>query len=431
VSLIQRLIGPFELGGVDTQPAIWPVGAYTFARYPSSLFSHGAAGAWDSNSAYAPTAARNLDGTTYVDGDGYCYVFYSGSLNDGNETDRTGLFKTKDFQSTVRVSNSAPVINLGGVGDPDRGDAQTTSVIHDGTNFHAWYIGNATAPGGGADSCTICYATSADGITWTKHGRVVNVGVGDDSADIYDPKVILKDGTFTMVASGHNASGQLGMMKYTASNIAGPWSRASTSYVFRPSANIYMSDFWFENEAYNILYAKPDGEGYLLTWHATSADGITWTERRQVAGLNSGGAWDRGAKYNCAFVRLAAGSAFLLFNCNAYVEGLGVRRIDLGGSAPTITSSQTTYTNVQGLSFPFTGAPLPASSSAWVGVYPATGGALVNWRWTDNTQVGSGTGGIASGSVSFPADTFDPGSYLAKLIFDGNTIATASFAVSN
>ena len=428
--MIHQLLGPFVLGSPAPQPAAWPIGAFNLAKSPASLVSHGPPGAWDSYSAYNPVVARNLDGTAYVDGAGDYYIFYSGTLNDGNEADRTGLCKTKDFASARRVSASAPVINLGGVGDPDRGDAQTTSVIHDGANFHAWYIGNATAPGGGADLCTVCYATSADGVTWSKHGRVVNVGPSDDSADIYSPCVTYHEGAFIMLADGHNGSGQFGMMKYTAANIAGPWSRASNNYVFRPSADVYVSDIWFSGEIFNALYFKANGGGYFEVWHATSPDTTTWTERRKLLAVDVGAAWDVGSKYNCRMVKLPD-RAMLIFNANAYVEGLGIRAAKLGGPLPAVTPSQSSYTGAQEISIGFSGAPLPAASSAWVGVYPATGGALVNWRWTDNTQVGSGTGGIASGSVSFPADTFDPGSYLAKLIFDGNTIATASFAVSN
>jgi len=53
----------------------------------------------------------------------------------------------------------------GGDGEPDRDGAWTGSVIRAGDEFHIFYTGHNLAAG---IPQTVCHATSADGITWTK-----------------------------------------------------------------------------------------------------------------------------------------------------------------------------------------------------------------------------------------------------------------------
>lgn len=423
-------LGPFVAvgGGQVVQGANWPPSAHTWGRQPSALFPRGRSGTWDEYSVGAPVPILNTDGTIYADGNGDYRIFYSASAVATPDIDATGMFKTRDFRE-VRRFGTAPVLPLGGVGDPDRGDAQMTSILRISGTCHGWYVGNATAPGGGSDAGTICYATSTDdGETWTKQGRVVNVGSGDDSGDIYDAKVILDGSTFYMVAIGYTGS-TLGMMLYTAASVGGPWSRVSDNYVFRPGgADInYLGRFWKENDRYHVTYVKTTTP--LETWYANSPDRTTWTERRKILAARTGKSWDSGNKYN-AFPITLSGRKLILYTADAYNEGIGFVSVPTGITS-SITTTQASYTAAQQLSFPFSAAPSePATPTAWVGIFNTSDVYQSQFKWTDNTSSGSGTTGIASGTVTFTAGTMAAGNWRAKLMFENVPLASVDFTVT-
>lgn len=438
-SLANR-IASLENGGAPIQPALWPVSAYKWGVQIVPLLSKNLNAAWDFYSTYSPVIVRNLDGTPYQDGDGWYYFYYVGTDDSTDEDDETGLAKTRDFRQAFRVSAS-PILALGSSGQPDEGDAQVGCALFDGTTFHVWYSGNEQAPGAGPDLVQTCYATGTSLTSLTKQGVVVSYGLNntyDDFLDIYKPVVCrAPDNSYKMIATGHNNSNQFGAMLYESATINGTWTRASNNYVFRPSADTYTSDFWYEQDLYHMLYGKIDPESSSFeTWYANSPDAETWAERRRVVSVGLGGPWNPGGGYNAMQV-VVDDQKIILFGANAYDQGggVGIISVPTGGDAPTVTCSQNSYTNAEPIVISFTGAPVAGGSgngqSAWIGVYPAAGGALVEFLWTDDTSSGSGLQGIPSGTVTFPADTFDPGDYEARLNFDGVEITSDTFTVSN
>lgn len=120
--------------------------------------------------------------------------------------------------------NRQQVLNVGAAGAWDSQMVRDPSVIKDGATYKMWYAGTALWP-----VFKIGYATSPDGITWTKDvGNPIFTGnaIGWDGFQVYAPSVVLDAGTYHMYFSG------------TDNNYSQRWS----------------------------------------TGHATSADGITWTE---------------------------------------------------------------------------------------------------------------------------------------------------------
>src|SRR5207247_1490149 len=65
-------------------------------------------------------------------------------------------------------TSPTPVIDHGRAGSADSFAAQDPSVIKDGTTWKMWYAGDDS------NRKRIAYATSQDGTTWEKGGRVIS-----------------------------------------------------------------------------------------------------------------------------------------------------------------------------------------------------------------------------------------------------------------
>ncbi len=152
--------------------------------------------------------------------------------------------------------------------------AQGPTVIYREGEYKMWYTGY--------DSVThsICYATSPDGITWTKHGPVINKGTtGEpDSISMGYPTVIF-DGEYKMWYAGKdsfnwrilyaNSSDGIAWTKQgIALDIGAPGSLDDT-YVYSPSV--------IKNGEYEMWYTGMDGLKYSILY-ANSSDGITWNK---------------------------------------------------------------------------------------------------------------------------------------------------------
>ena len=78
----------------------------------------------------------------------------------------------KDFLGEARTEltriGESPVAPTGDPGDGDEGRILEPTVMLDGATWKLWYSGNAANTGGHGQDWDVFYATSADGITWTK-----------------------------------------------------------------------------------------------------------------------------------------------------------------------------------------------------------------------------------------------------------------------
>ena len=99
-----------------------------------------------------------------------------------------------------------------------------------------------------------------------------------------------------------------------------------------------------------------------------------------------------------------------------------------GNGPPSVTTTKSTYNPGETIVVNFANAS--GSRTDWIGLYAAGAGnnAFLQWFCTDGTQ--NGTPGIINGSVSFPGGFASPGSYEARLFFNGNSTMQASVAFS-
>jgi len=189
-----------------------------------------------------------------------------------------------------------PVLDLGAPGDWDDFHLSNPFVLFEDGIYKMWYSGT------NAPNARIGYATSPDGITWTKYedNPVLDLGAPGEWDDLLvgDPFVLFEDGTYKMWYSGQN--GPNDRTGYATSPDGITWTR----YAGNPVLNLGESGEWddyhaytpsvlFEDGTYKMWYSGHDGS-YHRIGYTTSPDGIVWTkyEGNPVLDLGAPGAWD-------------------------------------------------------------------------------------------------------------------------------------------
>jgi len=131
----------------------------------------------------------------------------------------------------------------GAPGEWDDSQVGNPSVLfYDGT-YKMWYTGYD------ASNRRIGYATSDDGIVWTKYegNPVLDLGVPGawDDSHVWAPSVLFYDGTYKMWYSGNDASNE--RIGYATSDDGIVW----TKYEGNPVLNLGAPGAWDDYHAYN------------------------------------------------------------------------------------------------------------------------------------------------------------------------------------
>jgi predicted GH43/DUF377 family glycosyl hydrolase len=207
-----------------------------------------------------------------------------------------------------------PVLPAGPNGAWDDDDAWDPTVLKEGSLYKMWYTG-----GDGVTS-RIGYATSPNGLTWTKYGGnpVLSPSGSWETRGIIGASVISDTGLYKMWYTGFNSSG-IGRIGYATSPDGVAW----TKYGGNPVLDIGPAGSWEdayvlgptvlkEGSAYHMWYEGNDGETTRIG-HATSGDGITWVKdaANPVLDLGPSGGWDWLSAYSPHVVKL--GTQFMLW----------------------------------------------------------------------------------------------------------------------
>ncbi len=188
-----------------------------------------------------------------------------------------------------------PVLDVGPPGSWDDAYVAHPSVLYDGTTYHMWY-------GGLGANVRIGYATSPDGITWTKYAGnpVLNPGPNPwDSVQVHYPMVLYNGTGFEMWYSGYDGT------NYRVGYATSPDGISWTKYAANPVLNLGLPGSWEdfyvgetsvlkEGGIYHMWYSGVDSSGYSRTGYATSPDGITWTKYsgNPVLDIGPPSSWD-------------------------------------------------------------------------------------------------------------------------------------------
>ncbi|MCH7497345.1 MAG: hypothetical protein IH971_05795, partial [Candidatus Marinimicrobia bacterium] len=248
----------------------------TWEKYSGNpVLSGGSPGEWDSSGVVA--TGTLFDGTTY-------HMWYS-TLD---SLEGIGYATSPDgFTWTKYVSN--PVLEPGPVESWDEHSAGGPSVVLVNSTFHMWYnvIDGIRSK--------IGYATSPDGITWTKDASnpVLSGGLAGtwESDGVFNPRVIYKDGSFLMwytgwdstnTRIGHATSADGVNWSKDGGNpvldlgLEGSWDDEALAY----SSVIYNGssyEMWYTGNDSSDL-GNPIAVGISRIGYATSPDGIIWSK---------------------------------------------------------------------------------------------------------------------------------------------------------
>jgi predicted GH43/DUF377 family glycosyl hydrolase len=260
-----------------------PLTLLPLVRDPANpVFRPASSSVLDSDNVDDPAVVKA--GPTYV-------MWYSGTAEDGSGP---ALFRatSTDGASWVRTNGGTPVLT-GTAGAFDEDGVYGADVVYDPSDaiapYRMYYSGAADAFVG------IGYATSADGLTWTKfpgpgpnplpvltHGPPGSA----DSFGAADPTVLKEGATWKMWYTGDDSSKK--RIAYATSQDGVTWARGGK--VIAPedpgvSANIEFGAFaptvWKTASGYSMLLSgrKLVGGGDFQTkiMSTTSADGISWS----------------------------------------------------------------------------------------------------------------------------------------------------------
>jgi hypothetical protein len=236
----------------------------------------GEEGTWEDLSVLMPSVLEIRD---------TLHMWYAG-FSAAEESGIGHVFSTDDGLTWTKNPEN-PVLKTGPEGSWDELRVYVPSVVYDETNsiFHLWYVG-ADASGHEESG----YASSTDGINWTKYAsNPIHVKLGTSA-------ILLKDNKFHLWGSSSSQNGWV--MGYFRSDDGITWSEVEDPVMSPESGKwdyprVQSSSAVFDGNTYHLWYSG----GGFMTWqigYATSTDGIAWIKHKSnpVLGIGESGSWD-------------------------------------------------------------------------------------------------------------------------------------------
>ena len=232
----------------------------------------------------------------------------------------------------VNFTKQAMVLDKGNLGDFDEAGAHMPVVIRHGNQWKMWYVGKASTPGPGWQA--IGYATSSDGITWTKHGKVFDVDPDPgafDSDTVRQPAVIYDtdDSLFKMWYQGTNdSSTSWGPAGYATSSDGINWTRVAR--ISDDSSRLISAEVLKIGSIYHMWHNVGPHLGYSI-----SVDGIVWDDDPDNPVLKTtSGSWDSDYIQAPSVVYDSSSNTLNLYY-NGYSSSTGMEQI--GGASTSFT----------------------------------------------------------------------------------------------
>ena len=252
---------------------------------------------WDARSVGFPTVL--LDNMLYK-------MWYTGR-DDGIGDFAIGYAtSTNGITWTKYASN--PVIT-GTLGSWDE-NVLTGDVVFDGTIYRIWYWGFDTLAGG---YYAIGYATSTNGITWTKYvgNPIITPPVSEsDPRFILCPTVISNNGHFKMWLPWMDDSGTWSIVNITSTDGIS-WSNQSSPVLQNgplgswDASSVVCPDVVLDNATYRMWYSGEDAARTERIGQASSPDGVSWTKSSSNPVLGGGvsGSWDTNVRHSSVILK--------------------------------------------------------------------------------------------------------------------------------
>jgi len=226
----------------------------TWSAPSPALFGPGEAGAFDETGQADPTVV-------YV-GPGEWVMFFDAKDGDNNWV---GIGRATSADGLTWEKDTDPVLVIGEGGEWDDDFIHHPCVIiHDGV-WHMYYSAMSAA----VRKWSIGHATSADGLTWEKHGQVLLPSAsGFDSADLRPARPIVVDGVWTMFywATEGPAGALLSSMGRAESPDGFTWEKKDQALDLREIMPVYdigpMATAIIEDDGCYRMYISARGTNY-------------------------------------------------------------------------------------------------------------------------------------------------------------------------
>jgi hypothetical protein len=239
----------------------------------------GEEGTYDTVNSYAPCVIKESD-TSYK-------MWYAGY--DG--TNLRVLYCTSVDGKTW--SNHQLVVDKGDEGTHDTTHASTPHVIKESdTSYKMWYAGYD------GTNYSILYCTSTNGISWTNHQQVLDVGAEGtyDTTHIYTPYVIKEsDTSYKMWYSAQDGTNYRTL--YCTSTNGTSWSNhqlvvnISAEGTYDTTHAYYPCVVKESDTSYKMWYSGFDGTNNRILY-CTSTNGTSWTNHQMIMDIGMEGTYD-------------------------------------------------------------------------------------------------------------------------------------------
>jgi hypothetical protein len=171
-----------------------------------------------------------------------------------------------------------PVLTGSGKDTWDQMIRERGYILREDGIYHMWYTGYREGPD---EDRHLGYATSPDGLIWTKFKN----NPISDSGWVEDMSVIKSDSTYYMFAEGRNdIAHMLSSTDRINWNEHGPLDIRYTSGEPLTKGPYGTPAIWFENGVWYLLYERDD----LGIWLATSTDLKVWTNKQDEPVIKMG-----------------------------------------------------------------------------------------------------------------------------------------------
>jgi len=234
--------------------------------------------------------------------DGTYKMWYTGYRNSDSKY-RIGHATSPDRVTWTRVAGAGTgdsCLDLGVGGKFDDTHVWQPCVVFDGTTYHMWYTGHDGATN------RIGYATSADGVAWTRQNAgnaVLDLGAGAtwDDAHVMNPIVYQLGREFWMVYNGHDGAVRALGVAFCKTGDGIAWVKYSGNPVIVKGAggtwddaNVYFIGFYWDQGVFYVVYAGYDGADWQLGM-AMSSNGqvfVKYDEKPTFLVSGVAGDWD-------------------------------------------------------------------------------------------------------------------------------------------
>ncbi len=205
------------------------------------------------------------------------------------------------------------VLPMGTGNAPDALQVAYPSVLLDRGVYKMWYFEVQPSPW----YAQIAYATSADGRTWTKHGAVLSPTLPNESFDVAYPTVALVNGVYWMWYVGYDGFSTYRIFAATSPDGVS-WTKHGVVIDLglvgsQDSASVAYPFVLYDNGRFDMWYTglssfSPPGNAAIM--FATSSNGLNWTKEGVVLSPGSAGSIDAYSVFTAGVVK--DGSTFVM-----------------------------------------------------------------------------------------------------------------------